>query len=223
LAPVQLRELVALYDAGVYYADEQIGRLLAQLERLGVRDNTLIVLTADHGEAFLEHGFVLHQQVYQELLHVPLIVHDPTVSQGTVIRGTVHLEDVMPTLLRRVGLEPAAGIDGVELPRSEPSVPAERESFSFFRFCVDLPVEGYALRRGRHKLVQQRVADSTSTELYDLVRDPHEREPLAGERALEQALLEGLEQRRRELTHEGQTFIVGPETLEELRALGYAE
>jgi arylsulfatase A-like enzyme len=223
LAPVQLRELVALYDAGVYYVDEQIGRLLAHLERLGVRDDTVIVLTADHGEAFLEHGLVLHQQVYQELLQVPLIVHDPAESRGTVIRETVHLEDVMPTLLRRVGLEPVAGIDGVELPRSEPSAPAERESFSFFRFGADLPVEGFALRRGRHKLVQQRLADSTSTALYDLERDPHEREPLVGERALEQSLLERLERRRREFTHEGQTFVVGPETREELRALGYAQ
>jgi arylsulfatase A-like enzyme len=222
LAPVQLRELVALYDAGVYYVDEQIGRLLKELERLGLRRDTLIVLTADHGEAFLEHGFLLHQQVYQELLHVPLIVHDPAQTERAVIRATVHLEDVAPTVLSRVGLEPPAGIDGVPLPRSEPAAPVERESFAFFRLGPDVPLEAFALRHGRHKVVQQRVGTVTTTELYDLENDPREHEPLAAPE-LVQSLSERLAHRRQQLAPEGQSLEISPDTREELRALGYAE
>ncbi len=90
----------ALYDSEVRYVDENVGLLLDHLIGLGIYDESLIVLTSDHGEEFWEHdGFEHGHSLYNELLSVPLIVKLPSSSAGARVKEKVSLEQVMPTVL----------------------------------------------------------------------------------------------------------------------------
>ncbi|HKX45255.1 MAG TPA: sulfatase, partial [Planctomycetota bacterium] len=99
------RKLVALYDGGILYADQFVGRLVLLLRELGIDDETALVLLSDHGEEFWEHGSVLHSHsLYQELVHVPLIFSLPGGrAAGARVAETVRLIDVAPTLLELLG------------------------------------------------------------------------------------------------------------------------
>src|SRR5262249_53060245 len=83
LPPEQIAYLRALYDGEIRAWDGEPPRSLDGLARLGVRDSTVIIVTADHGEEFLEHGLLLHRaHVYDELLHVPLVLAGPGIAPG---------------------------------------------------------------------------------------------------------------------------------------------
>jgi arylsulfatase A-like enzyme len=114
LPPADRKFVIAAYDEEVAFVDTQVDRLLTKLERDGRLAETLVVLTADHGEELFEHGGFEHgHQVYQELLHVPLIFWGPGVRGGRVGEAVSQL-DVMPTLVEALGL-PSAAHSGVSL------------------------------------------------------------------------------------------------------------
>ena len=98
------REMVNLYDEEIRYADAQLGRFLDGLESHGLLEETLVILTADHGDAFGERGYYGHpRKLDGELLRVPLVVRWPGVSAGEVERP-VSLADVVPTVLEAAGV-----------------------------------------------------------------------------------------------------------------------
>ncbi len=99
-----LERLHALYDGEIAYLDSQLGRLFGQLEALGHAEDTLVVLTADHGEAFYEHQNWLHEHLFQENVHVPLAIVGPGVTSGRVA-GWVQVMDVAPTVVSQAGLD----------------------------------------------------------------------------------------------------------------------
>jgi hypothetical protein len=88
--------VVSLYDAGIAYTDDAIGRLLDELRRLGIYEDALVILTGDHGEGFMEHGRVLHSQPYRELTRVPLIMKFPGSKRHARIEEMIGLIDLMP-------------------------------------------------------------------------------------------------------------------------------
>ena len=95
-----LAYLVGLYREEIAYTDHQVGRLLDHLEILGITQKTLVVLTADHGEGFMEHGWIGHtRNLYDELLHVPLILSLPGTLAPRVVDVPASLLDIVPTLL----------------------------------------------------------------------------------------------------------------------------
>lgn len=102
--PEAAREwLVARYDGSIRYADSVLAGFFAQLERLGLTDEVAVVVTSDHGEEFLEHGRLAHTQVYDETLHVPLLVIHPGFEPRrvpTLVQGI----DLFPTLLELAGV-----------------------------------------------------------------------------------------------------------------------
>jgi arylsulfatase A-like enzyme len=101
----QIDLLSHLYDAEVAYQDEAIGDLLAMLDALGVRDNTWIVIMADHGELFGEQGMVYHTaSSHYSLLHIPLLVRPPGGADGRRIGGPVQPVDVFETLVDVAGV-----------------------------------------------------------------------------------------------------------------------
>jgi arylsulfatase A-like enzyme len=217
----RLAELQAFYDGGIRYTDEHLGRLLDELRSRGLLDDTIVAITADHGEAFLEHDFFLHQEVRRELLEVPLLLRVPQGPRGRVVPQTVHLEDVMPTLLTLAGLEPPPGVTGVLLPPFGPAAPRPR--LSFFRIGGRNLFEAYAVEDGPWKLVYQRRARDAGFEarLYDRRQDPGETRAVddaARATALQAALVgyfqPGAERPKGALE-------MTPEALENLRALGY--
>jgi len=97
------------YDGAIAYTDSILGHLVLQLKERGVLDNTVLVVTADHGEQFGEHGLFTHgNSLFLELLHVPLVVHAPgRVPAGGVVQRVVSLRDIPATLLDLAGLGPA--------------------------------------------------------------------------------------------------------------------
>ena len=116
--PYLEREEWSRYDAEVRWMDEAMGRILARLRELGLGDDLLIVFTADHGEAFGEHGLKGHQDVmYEEVLRVPLIVQYPAMGPPRRISAPVELIDLFATIADLAGLSPPAGT------RSESLVP----------------------------------------------------------------------------------------------------
>jgi choline-sulfatase len=115
----QLAQLNRQYRGEVSYADAQVGRLVAELARLELADRTAVIVTSDHGEGLGDHGLLEHgQNVFDELVRVPLIVRAAGLPAGRRLSGPAQLEDLMPTILALVDVRyevGAAELDGFDL------------------------------------------------------------------------------------------------------------
>jgi hypothetical protein len=105
----------ALYDASILYVDSVLEDLFERLEAMGVADDTTVIITSDHGEEFLDHGKVVHQQIYPEGIMVPLIVVHPDLDHPIRIRSLVESIDLAPTLYDLAGLPAVEGLSGESL------------------------------------------------------------------------------------------------------------
>ncbi len=215
------------YDGEVAWSDELVGRLDTALSAAGLRDETLLVVTSDHGEGLDEHGEAVHGFfVYETTLHVPLIVRGPGVVPGTKLNALVRTIDVMPTALDLLGLgELTPHVSGRSLKPALEGARIEDEP-AFAESLVPLIHYGWsdlrALRDGRWKYIL-----APRPELYDLDRDPGELENLVDrEPQRARAFRSGLEQRLRTeqatLRDAGAgNASVSPDMLEKLGSLGY--
>jgi len=159
----QLERMVNLYDVEISYCDDQISRLMAGLRERGLAEETVVVVVADHGEEFLEHGRVFHgQQLFQETVHVPMIITGPGVPRDSVVRSPVGLFDVMPTIAHLCGLEAPAQVEGVSLLGEE--LPADR-GIPSSGTSGDI-MQRAAMRFGDSKALWDASADSAW--MYDL-------------------------------------------------------
>src|SRR6185369_686031 len=110
-----VKQIQALYDGAVTAIDDAIGRVLRTLERLGIADRTIVVVTADHGETLFDHG---HGQGHgdhlfgDEVTHVPLVVYDPRVKAARTEPHVVRDVDIAPTLYELAGVPAAPALDG---------------------------------------------------------------------------------------------------------------
>ncbi|MEZ4382252.1 MAG: sulfatase [Nannocystaceae bacterium] len=182
---------LADYDQEIAATDRHIGMILEAL-RLSPRwDRTIVIITADHGEEFKEHGGRAHSRTcYVESVHVPLLVRIPGV-RGRRVERAVGLVDLVPTLLELLGAEAGVEVDGQSLliPTFAPErAPAERPVF-----CAVLsqkPSQGhflrYAVRTAEHLLVEEAIEGRV--ELYELADDPQEVRPVAREGAAKETL-----------------------------------
>jgi arylsulfatase A-like enzyme len=178
-----LNHVVALYDGEIAWVDWNIGKILETLRSRGVDDNTIVAITADHGEEFLEHGQAAHYKtLYDEVLRVPLIVRYPGhVMRGRRVQGQVRLMDVAPTLLALAGLPVTHARPGAE--GEARSLACLLTSTSVKRTPLlpafgDLRGEVASIRTGDAKLI--RNLRTNKEEFYDLITDPGERKNLAG-------------------------------------------
>jgi len=177
----------ALYDAAVSEADAALEPLLARLRESGLLESTIVVVVADHGEAFREHGTLFHANgLHDEVLHVPLLVRVPGIAPAT-IDAPVSLIDLAPTLLELTGAAPLDEAQGVSLvPLLRGGEPPDRVLLS-----QDCPPAGKsangarvevthsALIGSRFKLIRIVGEDATTDALYDLLADPGETHDLA--------------------------------------------
>ncbi len=116
VSAADLEYMQALYDAEIKEVDKQLKNLLDRLKDLKLLENTIIVIASDHGEEFMEHGGVLHAQtLYQEVLHVPLIIYYPAKVTPQRVEGLVSNMDIMPTVLNLMGIDLPVGIDGINI------------------------------------------------------------------------------------------------------------
>ena len=238
--------LLRSYDARIGLVDRAIGLVRDQLVALGQWEDTLLVVTSDHGEAFFEHGLSRHGYVpFEEVLHVPLLVSFPRLLRargGRVIEEPAWHLDLAPTLLRLAGAEPPASWPGIDLtPLLLGGDVAERTLFPLLLQPSKheaLPARRVALR-GRLKYIHghERFGDPQGL-LFDLARDPEERSNLRETRATDFAALAEATRRweqalvLRPPVHQetGKSLESGdrPPVLserkqEELRALGYLD
>ena len=104
------------YAGEIAYIDNCIGRVLDRLRELGFYDNTLVIVTGDHGESLREHGETEHGFfIYQCTLRVPLVIRMPHCRKGIQVDGNVSLVDIVPTVLDLLGLKAPGRVDGVSL------------------------------------------------------------------------------------------------------------
>lgn len=185
----QIQEIRAQYYAMVTLVDDEVGRILAELDEQGLADDTLVVFTSDHGELLGDHQMLLKgPMMFDCSVKVPLLVRWPgRVEPGTVRDDIVEWIDLAPTLLDAAGAPELGGAQGrslLPLLAPDPTVTGwqHREwALSEYRNSgapYDPPVSTTMLRSGQHKLVVHHGAPTTSRdrdgELYDLASDPDE-------------------------------------------------
>jgi arylsulfatase A-like enzyme len=163
------------YDSEIAYTDRALGRLFAALEQSKTWPNTLVIISADHGEAFYEHGQREHSsRPYQEQVRVPLLIRHPAHAPGRFDRA-VGLIDLGPTILQFAGIDPPVEYEGVNL--FSPTISTDRPVFSETPRNLPEPAfYAWAMIDGSWKLMYDVVGHTV--ELYNLKDDPGERKNL---------------------------------------------
>jgi arylsulfatase A-like enzyme len=174
----------ALYDGEIRFLDEGLAMLIGALEKQGLADDTLVVITGDHGELMYRHGvFFDHHGLYDGNLHVPLIVHHPSLAPRRVPQLVASI-DVAPTILDFCQLETPPEMDGTAL---TPWLRGERED-AVRPYVVSQECTWqmkWSLRRPDEKVIVAREPDYYGTpplEYYDLREDPDEMNNRADDR-----------------------------------------
>lgn len=189
----QQRELIHGYYASVSYVDAQIGRVLAEVKRLGLSSNTIIVLWGDHGFHLGDHGFWCKHSNYEEAVRTPLIISVPGAARGAASATLVEAVDLYPTLVELAAL-PAAQVpqpfDGRSFAAAlrEPAAQVRTAAFHVYPRTNSRGEEvlGRAVRTDRYRLVEWKQPNAAATtaeyELYDYLEDPAETKNLAATR-----------------------------------------
>ncbi len=225
--PYRTRYADRPYDGEVAWSDELFGRLGEGLARLGLRENTLLVVTSDHGEGLGEHRETLHGFfIYETTLSVPLLMRGPGVAPGTRIESLVRSVDLFPTLVDMMGLMPApenADVAGASLASALRGEPYRNEPTVYAESLVPLLHFGWsdlrAIRRGKWKYIQ-----APRPELYDLEADPMEIRNLVESepelvKGMKGALGEELDRER--AVSSSEISSVPQDLIDKLGALGY--
>jgi arylsulfatase A-like enzyme len=191
LGPDIIAAASGLYDAEIACLDAGIGRFVEDLRGHGLFDDTLLIVTADHGENLGDHGLMDHMfSIHRSIRHVPLVIrYPPAFPSGAIVGDVVRLEDIAPTVLDVLGIEPLADIDGLTLRGdvagrlSFGAVNAPNQLLDRLAKEYPLPYYDRELRRNIRAVTDGRyhyIRDSEGREeFYNLVDDPEERWNLA--------------------------------------------
>jgi choline-sulfatase len=217
--PERYRNLPLAYDGEIAYADELVGRFLDRLRERGLLDRAVVAVTSDHGEGLKDHGEEEHGIfLYDEAVHVPLVIRLPGAQRaGLRVAGPVAQADIAPTLLDLVG-QPTTGTDGASFRPALLGQTLEARSvyseslYPRYHFGWS---ELYAATEARYRYIR-----APRPELYDLERDPREKQNLAAERS---AATKGMDDwlARRTGSAAPAPEEVSPDVREKLQALGY--
>jgi arylsulfatase A-like enzyme len=224
------------YNGEIVFTDDQIRRLCTRLEELGLAEDTIVIITGDHGEGLWQRGYQYHgAHIYEEAMRVPLLVRWPgRIPAGSVFQKPVTIAAIMPTLLDL--LDAPAGdraYHGRSLARVLLSGEPLREERPVFlyrvpyephdEFGVWVDGEKHAVRRGDWKYLV--AEDEGTVELYDLRADPRETRNLAAERPEVAADLADILATWREAVTRPDSLTLQPELsdsdIQKLRSLGY--
>jgi arylsulfatase A-like enzyme len=228
--PQRIETMKTLYAADILYVETQIVRILDWLAETGKLDETIVVLTSDHGEEFYEHQAWNHGgSAFDETLRVPMIISSPgQVKKGVRVDDYTRHVDVAPTILDLCGLECPGEVQGrslrplLEGRRLEP-VPAYVEVYP-------LRPEGFeifALVRDGHKIVRVEFEDESAVMLFDLLADPDELHDVSATKPdlfeamlLDMDLWDGV---ARMFSTDASAVPLDPRTLKRLKSLGYID
>lgn len=217
-----------LYDGEIFAVDALFGELMARVEELGLLDDTLVVVSADHGEELGERDVFGHKTLFEEVWRVPFLMRHPDRPQGLRTDVPFSNVDLLPTLAAIVGLEAPAELDGMD---ARDAARVERPSLGLVMTRPER--RAAAILDGSLKLIVRcpKGERQPQASLYDLAADPLEAEDLAAARSEETRRL--FEAMKRELgghpclvIHDAvrgvdQTEGLDEETIRELEALGY--
>jgi arylsulfatase A-like enzyme len=191
------RKLMATYFAKVTMIDDNVGRLLQEVGKRGLRDNTLVVFTSDHGNMLADRGRWFKGAMYEGSSHIPLLIQAPqtsslagTFNRGKVITQVVENIDILPTLMEMIGLPLAAerGVQG----RSLVNLVGGRDPH--WKDVAYSELDPKMIRTPRYKLIQngefKRFGGPGDYELYDLLKDPQEANDLSADPLHAQVLRE---------------------------------
>ena len=200
LTPEAVMEIRHGYLAAISYFDSQVGRVLGELDRLGLRDNTIVVFWSDHGYHLGEHSLWAKTSNFELDAHVPLIISAPEMKQPGESSGTpAELLDMYPTLSEMCGLPAPAGVEGKSLvpalddPKAtvEPAAFTQHPRPAYFKGKPD--VMGRSVRTRRYRYTEWREFESgklVGSELYDHQTDPLETVNVAAEAKYEEPVRE---------------------------------
>ncbi len=203
------RTLIHGYYAAISYMDAQLGRVLDELDRLGLAANTIVVLWGDHGWHLGDHGMWCKHTNYEQATHIPLIIRAPGVTKPGRTSALVETVDLYPTLCELSGLPKTdlpASLDGLSVVRTLKRPQASTKEAIFHAYPRNPrdkgQILGRAVRTQRYRLVEWKKigasADTADVELYDYSKDPDETVNLAATQPRVAAKLQALLQRQGE-------------------------
>lgn len=217
-----------LYAGEVSYTDARIGEVIGLLKRLNIYDQTLLIITADHGESLGEHDYYYDhtEYLYEPIVRIPLIMrHPPAIPKGVVVEEPARIVDIVPTILSIANIPTTPRMLGrslVPLADGSAAAPASRPPALIETFSPESSVDRTALRTPGWKWI---VSSDDQEELYNLVDDPGEKTNLAGRRdAKKRELKETLQAVLDSIPHSGNRdaeLSIDPERLKKLKSLGY--
>jgi arylsulfatase A-like enzyme len=231
--PSELDLQIARYDGEIHFADAELGRLLDELNRAGVLEQTLTIVAGDHGEGLMQHGHMTHGlMIYEEAVRVPLLFHWPRAVQGPRrVAGAAQLLDLTPTVLDLLG-EPlrrlgharslARILRGQDSPDPQPEIFLQRRLYET-ETVGNIRVKGEktAVRAGRWKYIE--APEEGTYELYDLETDPRELHNLYRPSVVEASVLARKLQAWRQSVPSPPVLSVSEEDARRLRSLGYVQ
>ena len=237
--PILMQATKDLYDAEVMSVDTALHDVFVELRRRGVLDNAIVVMLADHGEEFLEHGLIGHNNdLFEEVIRVPLMIHLPEQTKRLDVDRAVSLVDVAPTLLDLAGIPAPPSFEGRSfaplLRRARDgawSVSGARAWWAE-RTRIERPVvselikDASATRQSPHERAIIAGNDKLiagfdeQREFYDLATDPGEQHPEALDTETRARLERALAPLQASAAHGGDA-VIDDDTKERMRALGY--
>jgi len=214
------------YDGEIAFADAQLGRLISFLKEQKLYDNSIIVVTGDHGESLGEHGEKTHGFfIYNATMHVPLIIHLPGNFAGRVVSDPVSLVDLMPTILAAAGIDIPAQVQGKDLLPELKSKPEIQDRDLYGESFLPRIHFNWSELRGAEN-TKYHFIDAPRPELYDLAKDPGEtHNVLADKKAVAEemrAKLAGLIRQYSAGKELAEKTGLDPALMERLKSLGYA-
>ena len=215
----EVQALIDSYDAEIRAIDDDLGQLIQVLKEKKLYNNSIIVLTADHGEGFNEHGLLGHgNSLYEEVINVPLLIRFPDKKYSGVINSPVQLIDLLPTLLDYLKIEKSEGVVGRNLITYLDGEinPEEYPVFSEM-------VSSFMIRKGDMKLIYNRNLEKL--ELYDLKNDHEEQNNLALQKPdlavqMKNEIIDWIDNNK---THQikATEISIDTKTIKNLKSLGY--
>jgi arylsulfatase A-like enzyme len=175
---VKVSKLRLRYDENIKYVDYTLGQFLEFLKASKIYDNSIIILTSDHGESF-EHGFLLHAgpHLYQSLVHIPLLIHMPGQTEGKRIKSNADQTDIAPTLVDLLGLPIPSYFDGESLRKAMYSDYVSEKPKYLMQLNEDNvkgPIDKgtIAVVKGNYKYIH--YLNGSGDKLFDFINDPRE-------------------------------------------------
>jgi len=184
----EIKRHIADYYGMISHMDHDIGRIVQTLEARGLRENTVVIYTSDHGLGVGQHGLMGKQNLYDHSMRIPLIMRGPGVPAGLRSRALLYLLDLYPTLLEMAGVAVPEHTAGHSLAAllNEVTYMHRRQIFSAYQGVFGHPAGApyqRSIKNERKKLIQTVVDGEETWQLFDLINDPYEINNLIAEAA----------------------------------------